>query len=200
MVDSILNAPWWPWSRTKVTSTARAPVAYTPARSTSSINSIISTASTDDYDYDWGTAPSFPSISVNLTGNAISSDKFNVSLGTTFDNYTTGFIINDTTDFATGATDGDYNWWNCTSCQFFLDTASTNNSSINHTRMQFDDDNESTIYLIQVVLTAIILGVVILATVIGKSLHQLLLLLIFSSTNLTLTKKANIKTSFARIN
>lgn len=184
MVDSILNAPWWPWSRTtKVSSTT----VVASAESTSTVNSIISTAS--DYDYDWGiTTPSplpplFSSISVNLTGNVIISDKFNISsIGTNiFDNYSNNFIINDTTDFSSSSNtsgsgssssnaENDFNWWNCTGCRLFLDATSSNNSSINQTR--FGDDNESTIYLIQVILTALILGVVILATVIGKCFYS----------------------------
>lgn len=91
---------------------------------------------------------------------------------TSFDNYSTNFIINDTQVSSSTGNNEDYTWWNCSACKLFLDTATgadNDNTSINQTRIQLND-NESTIYLIQVILTALVLGIVILATVIGESL------------------------------
>lgn len=241
MFDSILNASWWPWSRTK-TSTASSGgggvvgsttdansaikyttagsgnVAFVPASAVSSTLSSLATSTAQGDDEAGGgggsrhrlfesttttpstSPPGSPTIiggeesvfdfSLSSFYNAINAatnwtrDEQDSVFGiernfTTFDNYSTNYT-NDTVAAGVSVAvtnDSDYSWmvvppWNCSTCQPPFDSF-VNVTTINQTQLQFGNTDESSIYLIQIILTALVLGIVILSTVIGKY-HKLI--------------------------
>lgn len=75
------------------------------------------------------------------------------------------------------------NLYNLNESYFFNDTEVSGNNTTGNTSSQF----ESTIYFIQVITTAVVLGIIILATVIGECLNvsRKLCSLLFKPTNYT---------------
>lgn len=254
MVDSILNAPWWPWSRSKVASTTMMPPnddghnnnnEKLTIKATSTLPSLLSSAlpnSTSDDGHQSGggggvgssgsgtanhlfhssssstttptaTPPDSPTIdnrneslfdfSLSSFYNTINSaatnwtrDEQDFNFGVdrnftaTFGNYYTSNYTNDTVagvvvaaaTATSTANDSDYpGWlvpsWNCSTCRPPFDTF-FNVTFVNQTQDQPDANDESSIYLIQIILTALVLGIVILSTVIGKSSNSFILLII----------------------
>lgn len=134
----------------------------------------------------------------NLTGTIITFDNYTA-------NYTNDTVANGMAAVVTGvvtSNDSDYNWlmvppWNCTTCQpsllpFDPTFLNTTTGIFNQTQIVFDgtvdqeNDDESSIYLIQIILTALVLGIVILSTVIGKFIQISLCYRNFLNLNLNL--------------
>lgn len=209
MVDSILNALWWPWSRNSNSNTNQPSPTTTSSISSSSTSTTTTIASTTTSDLivnnDLQISSSIPAPSTSsyyipfgsLFNPFVANDT---SVSTTASNYTEFFttinkftsnssllsysnystirpLINFSTndiDDSSGGTSGEnldyyYNFGeNATSINHSYIFATTRANDTNGKILLDSAEGESTIYLIQIVVTAIILGIVILATVIGK--------------------------------
>lgn len=211
MVDSILNALWWPWSRNSNENTNQ-PYSTTSSTSSSlsssslsSSSSTIASTTTSDFvvNHDLRVLSSATSVS--------STSSYYIPFGSLFnpfvanDTSTTSTVSNFTEFFTTISSNSSLlAYSNYSTLRPLLNFSAANENdessgvsgenldyyynfgenatSINHsyifTTTRTNDTNgsifldsagdESTIYLIQIVVTAIILGIVILATVIGE--------------------------------
>lgn len=212
MVDSILNALWWPWSRNSnentnqpysTTSATSSSLSSSSLSSSSSSSTIASTTSDFVVNNDLRVSSSATSVS--------SSSSYYIPFGSLFnpfvanDTSTTSTVSNFTEFFTTISSNSSLlAYSNYSTLRPLLNFSAANENddssgvsgenldyyynfgenatSINHsyifTTTRTNDTNgsifldsagdESTIYLIQIVVTAIILGIVILATVIGE--------------------------------
>lgn len=204
MVDSILNALWWPWSRNSNSNTNQPSLSTTLSASTSITRTIASTTTTNlvannDLQVSTSSSLAFNSSYYIPFGSLFNPFVANeTSVNTTTTNFTEFFTtvnnfisnsslfsysnhstIHPSLDFSTNNNSGvdinsenlDYYYnfgENATSINHSFIFATTRNNNTNDKILLDSAADESTIYLIQIVVTAIILGIVILATVIGE--------------------------------
>lgn len=218
MVDSILNALWWPWSRNSESTSNQPTVSSTTTTTVTTTTTIDTTQFSDSIssnDFQISSSSSSPSASYyipfgSLFNPFVTNDTgVNASVSSTlpsnfsefftsinnfttnssllsYSNYTATFgpslnlsvndtnLYNGTSISGSGEITGEnfdyyYNFGeNATSINhsYIFMTTRTNDTS---NKIFFDSaEGESTFYLIQIVVTAIVLGIVILATVIGE--------------------------------
>lgn len=207
MVDRILNALWWPWSQNSNSHTNQpSPTSSlfsssfattnidSPTTSVPVVKNELQISSTSSYYIPFGSL--FNPLVANETSVSTPASNF-TEFFTTINNFTSNSSLlaysNSTVrpllDFSTSDnSSGDinnenidyyYNFGeNATSINHSYILATTRNNYTNGKILLDSAAGESTIYFIQIVVTAIILGIVILATVIGE--YFLFILKIFS--------------------
>lgn len=196
MLDSILNALGWPWSRKNQPSssstlqinhhlTEEATTTLASTLLTSDSENVVTTNTvskfTPQLPFDAYFLP-FPTFYNPFNETNIPNVIHNITETFTIStpNTTLNYFPNDSTQINSENLDYYNTWWNnCNTtfnCQYYSQfDLGENATSINHSHStnstisnDYDTFDESTIYLIQIIVTAIILGIVILATVIGK--------------------------------